>query len=73
MNIYKLDNIKLSPTSDERELVKIAARALGHKPLYFRILKKSLDARKKQDIHWVFSIEYGDEFTPVGAQLANLR
>lgn len=73
MNIYKLDNIKLSPTSDERELVKIAARALGHKPLYFRILKKSLDARKKQDIHWVFSIEYGDEFPPVCAPLEKLR
>ena len=72
MKIYKLDNIKLSPTSDDAELRKIAARALGCEPRYFRILKKSLDARRKNDIHWVCSIEYAGEMPPAPAPLDRL-
>lgn len=72
MKLYRLDNIKLSPTSDDGELKRTAARSLGHEPLYFRILKKSLDARRKNDIHWVCSIEYGDEFPPAQEPLGRL-
>lgn len=73
MKIYRLDNVKLLPSEDDGELRKTAARALGHEPLYFRLLKKSLDARKKQNIHWVCSIEYGDELPAADAPLEKLR
>ena len=37
-----------------------AARICGKMPPYFRILKKSLDARNKSDIKYVFSVEVSD-------------
>lgn len=44
------------------EGLKDKCRALYGKQLkYFKILKRSLDARKKSDIHYVYTIRCGDE------------
>ena len=48
--IEKLSGIKLKLGEDERVLVEKAEAVLGVKPRYFKILKKSLDARNKKDI-----------------------
>lgn len=52
-------NIRLPVEGDERGLASLAARALkipasGIKDL--KIVKKSLDARRKDDIHWLYSV-----------------
>ena len=63
--IEKLSGIKLNIGKDESALVRIAEKKLGVKPSYFRILKKSLDARNKNDIFLTYSIEFSsDEFPP---------
>lgn len=52
-------NIRLEPDEYEERLLKLAARELGIRPRDVRslkITKKSLDARKKDDIHWLYSI-----------------
>lgn len=56
--IYTLNDIKLNITEDESALIKIAEKKLGGKLGHFKILKKSLDARDKKNIKWVYSIEY---------------
>jgi len=56
--IYTLNDVKLNITQGEDELIKIAEKKLGAKAEYFKILKKSLDARDKNNIKWVYSIEY---------------
>lgn len=50
--------IRLKTGQKEEELLKIAEKELGAKPAYFRLLKKSLDARDKNDIRWVYSFEF---------------
>lgn len=57
----RLDNIKLSIFSSETELLKIARKKLGGEVRYFRILKKSLDARDKNNIFWVYAVEFSDK------------
>ena len=55
----KITGLKLAPGEDEGKLARLAARSLGVKPEdmeELRILKKSLDARKKGSIHWVYSV-----------------
>lgn len=58
--IERLSGIKL-PVGTEGELEKlmaVAARRL-HAPIrYFEITKKSLDARDKKNLHWVYSIAF---------------
>ena len=59
----KIDNIKLSPFAKEDELLKIASKKSRLKPSEvktFRVLKKSLDARDKSDIKYVYSVEISD-------------
>ena len=48
-----LTDIKLSPAQSERELLRIAEKKLRAKPAYFKILKKSLDARDKGNIRYI--------------------
>lgn len=52
----KIDNIKLRLGESEKKLLDIASRRL-HAAAHIKILKKSLDARDKGNIHWVYSIE----------------
>lgn len=60
--MIKLDNIKLDITCSEDVLKKIAAEKL-HTSLKnvkeLKILKKSLDARKKNEIKYVYSVAVG--------------
>ena len=59
--IKRLDNVKLPVSRSESELLKIASRNLGAPAKYFKILKKSLDARDKSNIVWVYSIAFSKE------------
>lgn len=65
--IRRLDNVKLNILRPEGDLLKIASRNLGAPVKYFKIIKKSLDARDKSNIFWVYSIAFsGDaEHEPV--------
>ena len=57
----RIDNIKLKITEKEDKLVAIARKKLGQEPKFFKILKKSLDARDKGNIRWVYSIAFSDD------------
>lgn len=61
MSLRTLTDIKLPVTASETELVKLAEKKLGRKCAYFRIKKKSLDARDKNDIRFVYSIEFSEK------------
>ena len=61
MSVRTLSDIKLPIGKDEKELVAIAARKLGKPPAYFAIKKKSLDARDKNNIRFVYTIEFSDK------------
>ena len=58
--IRRLDNIKLNITESESSLIKIARKKLGREVGYFRILRKSLDARDKNNLCWVYSIAFSE-------------
>lgn len=58
MEIRRLTNIKLRLGESEEKLRETARRALKCNPAYFRIVKKSLDARDKGNIFYVYSIEF---------------
>lgn len=58
--IRRADNIKLNIGESENKLYSVACKKLGKKPAYFRILKKSLDARDKSNIFWQYSIAFSD-------------
>lgn len=62
-----LNNLRLAPHEREGKLVRICEKKLRAPVKYFKILKKSLDARDKADIHWVYSVECSDrrEFDPL--------
>ena len=52
-------NLRLKPGEKESRLPALAARALKLRPEQVRnlkILRKSLDARKKTDIHWLYTV-----------------
>lgn len=70
----RLDNIKLNISESETKLIKIAEKHLKSKAESFRILKKSLDARDKSNICWVYSIEISDRReNPVEAAFEKLK
>lgn len=54
--IKRFDNIKLSVFKSESALINMASRKLGAPVKYFKIIKKSLDARDKANICWVYSV-----------------
>lgn len=56
--ITRLDNVKLNIYESESKLLEIARKKLGRDCKYFKILKKSLDARDKDNIRWVYSIAF---------------
>lgn len=53
--------LTLRPHQKESALVRLCEKKLRAPCCYFRILKKSLDARDKSDIRWVYSVECGTE------------
>lgn len=56
--IKRLDNVKLNISRPQSDLLAIASRNLGAPVRYFKILKKSLDARDKSNILWLYSIAF---------------
>ncbi len=56
-----LSGLRLSAGEREGKLVKICEKKLHAPVRYFKILKKSLDARDKANIKWVYSVECSDE------------
>lgn len=64
--MIQIQGLRLAPGQREDRLPLLAARQLRVKPealLNWKILKKSLDARKKSDIHWRYTLaaELADE------------
>ena len=51
----------LRPHQKESALIRLCEKKLHAPCRYFKILKKSLDARNKADIRWVYSVECGTE------------
>ena len=57
--MIRLDNLALPPGGTSEQLKQKAARMLGVAPdaiLRFTLLKQSVDARKKSDVHWACSL-----------------
>ena len=61
MSLRCFSDIKLPLGKSESELKKIAEKKLGKKAAYFAIKKKSLDARNKADIRYVYTVEISAE------------
>jgi hypothetical protein len=57
----RLDNVKLPIEKPESTLLDIAKKNLGKPVKTFKILKKSLDARDKGHIVWLYSIAFSDK------------
>lgn len=72
MQVKTLSGIKLSIDKDERELIKIAQKQLGKTPGYFAIRKKSLDARDKGNLHYIYTIDFADSAPPAKPPLERL-
>ena len=61
--MQKISNIKIHPSEGEKGLKAKAARLARMRCediKYFRIVKKSLDARDKRDIKWIYTVELSD-------------
>ena len=71
--MIRLDNVKLKITESESKLFDIAKRKLGGKVGYFKIIKKSLDARDKGNIVWVYSIAFSKEPQPTQPPLEKIK
>ncbi|MGN0818717.1 MAG: NAD(P)/FAD-dependent oxidoreductase [Candidatus Coproplasma sp.] len=59
--IERLDNVKLNILRPQSDLLKFAERKLRAPVKYFKILKKSLDARDKNNLFWVYSIAFSKD------------
>ncbi|MBQ8320731.1 MAG: FAD-dependent monooxygenase [Clostridia bacterium] len=64
--------VKLPVPANEDKLYALAKKTLGGKMGYFSIRKKSLDARDKNRLLWVYTIEFSREEQPKRAPLARL-
>ena len=67
-----LSGIKLSIDKDESALMKLAQKQLGRTPGYFAIRKKSLDARDKGNLHYLYTIEFDSVAPPKKPPLERL-
>ncbi len=56
-----LHNLIIKPYQKESALLKLCEKKLRAPVAYFKILKKSLDARDKADIRWVYTVECSDK------------
>ncbi len=77
--IEKLSGIKLpidvvnrGREYEEEHLLAVASKRLRAPVKYFRIVKKSLDARKKNDLHFVYTIEFSSQAQTEVSPLARL-
>ena len=60
MRLLTISDIKLPVGADEKQLFSIARKKLGANPAHFIIKKKSLDARDKNNIRYIYTIECAD-------------
>ena len=58
MDLRTLSDIKLPIDKGEKDLLVLAEKKLGGKVGYFSIKKKSLDARDKNNLRYVYTIEF---------------
>ena len=58
--IKRLDNVKLNIGESEGKLLDVARKSLRGEVKLFKIIKKSLDARDKSNIRWVYSIAFSE-------------
>ena len=58
MSLRTLTEIKLPIGASEKELLQIAQKKLGKPPAYFAIKKKSIDARDKNNLRFVYTIAF---------------
>lgn len=58
--IKRLDNIKIPAGEGEDKLYSVVKKKAGGRLGYLRILKKSLDARDKGNIFWLYSVAYSE-------------
>lgn len=72
MSLRTLSDVKLSIGTSEEELFKLATKKLGKKPTYFSIKKKSLDARNKSDLKYIYTIEFSNQTPPKPPTLERL-
>lgn len=54
--MIRIDNIKLRLDSDTEDLKRKVQKILGKKPEEFYVYKKAVDARHKNDVHFVYSV-----------------
>lgn len=54
--MLQITNLKLSADAPQEELKRLAQRELGASVQSLTILRASVDARKKNDVHWVYSV-----------------
>ncbi len=60
--MLRITNIKLSPDEDEKELSEIVKKKYKIKKIKsFKISKKSVDARRKNDVHYVYAVDVETE------------
>lgn len=64
MSIQTLSDIKLPLGKSEKELLAIVTKKLGVVPKYFVIKKKSLDARDKNNIRYIYTVAFSKEEQP---------
>lgn len=53
-----VENIKLAIERPESDLLSIVKKKCGAPVKYFKIIKKSLDARDKRNIFWLYTVAY---------------
>ncbi len=61
MRLMTLTDIKLPVGKGEEALLKIAEKKLGTKPRHFVIKRKSLDARDKNNLRYIYTVECADK------------
>ena len=59
--IERLSGISLPVGADEEKLFALAQKKLRAPVKYFKILKKSLDARDKNKLRWIYSVEFSSQ------------
>ena len=64
MRLITLSDVKLPLGKSENELFLLAEKKLRQKPAYFAIKKKSIDARDKNNVRFVYTIEFSDKSQP---------
>ena len=69
----RIDNIKLKIGENEGKLIQIASKKLGREPKFFKILKKSLDARDKGNIVWIYSVAFPTSALKPNSRRKNLK